>query len=379
MRLLLVIDSFFTGGAEYSTLELFKFLKEKGIEIHICKLKQMSPEYLPKDFDLNNNLISTLPIGSFTNKRNALKNLISDFKPDIIHSVLFNANLMVRTIRMFNSSFIHIESLVNHTYSKDRLNEKGVTKFKLEVYRFLDRITAYFGTDHFHPNGYSVANHYQIKLGINPKKMTVVHRGRDGKNYHVAPCERKDYKIDNEKVIFINVARQEFQKGQDVLLKAISILPKEILNKIQVLIVGREGKATNLLLEQIKNYNLANHVTFLGHRTDIPQLLNMADVFVFPSRFEGLPGVLIEAEASGLPIICTDLPMMLEVAEKDKNALIFEIDNQKELALAIEKITLDKNLRIQFSEKSKEIFRQKFQIEAVHNKMLDLYQKLNRR
>ena len=56
-------------------------------------------------FDLNNNLISTLPIGSFTNKRNALKNLISDFKPDIIHSVLFNANLMVRTIRMFNSSF----------------------------------------------------------------------------------------------------------------------------------------------------------------------------------------------------------------------------------------------------------------------------------
>ena len=376
MRILLVIDSFFTGGAEFSTLELFKFLKEKGIEIHICKLKQMSPEYLPEAFGLNTSFITTLPVESFTSKRKALKNLISEFKPDIIHSVLFNANLLVRTIRMFDSSFIHIESLVNHTYSKDRLNEKGVTKFKLEVYRYLDKVTAYFGTNHFHPNGYSVANHYQTKLGINPKKMTVVHRGRDGKKYHVAPYDRKEYGIDNEKVIFINVARQEFQKGQDVLLKAISILPKEILNQIYVLIVGREGKATNLLLEQIKDDNLTNYITFLGHRTDIPQLLNMADVFVFPSRFEGLPGVLIEAEAAGLPIICTDLSMMLEVVEKDKNALVFEIDNVTALALAIEKITLDENLRVQFSKKSKEIFNEKFQIESVHDKMLDLYQKL---
>jgi glycosyltransferase involved in cell wall biosynthesis len=159
-------------------------------------------------------------------------------------------------------------------------------------------------------------------------------------------------------------------------LKAISILPNEILNQIHFILVGREGKATNLLLEQVKENNLSDYITFLGHRTDIPQLLNMSDVFVFPSRFEGLPGVLIEAEASGLPIVCTDLPMMLEVVEKDKNALVFEIDDYEELAQAIQKIAIEKNLRTQFSTKSKEIFQNKFQIETVHQKMLDLYKTL---
>ena len=201
MKILLVIDSFFTGGAEFSTLELFKFLKENHINIHICKLKKMNPEYEPDAFNLNVDLISTLPNGSFLQKRKTLKKIISEFKPDIIHSVLFKANLLVRSIRFFDSSFVHIESLVNHTYSENRLSEKGVTKFKLEGYRFLDRITAFFGTNHFHPNGYSVAKHYQDKLVIKPSKMTVVHRGRDLNKYVVNPISREEFGIDNDKII----------------------------------------------------------------------------------------------------------------------------------------------------------------------------------
>ena len=200
MRILLVIDSFFTGGAEFSTLELFKYLKEKNVVIQICKLKKMSPEYAPEAFNLTNDCIATLPNGTFLQKRIALKKIISQFKPDIIHSVLFNANLLVRSIRVFDSSFIHIESLVNHTYSENRLQEKGVTKFKLEGYRFLDKITSILGTDHFHPNGYSVAKHYQEKLGIDQKKMTVVHRGRDIKKYDVLPFNRKEIGIDEDKI-----------------------------------------------------------------------------------------------------------------------------------------------------------------------------------
>ena len=128
MRILLVIDSFFTGGAEFSTLELFSYLKDKGVAILICKTKEMRPEYQPDAFGLDNNLIQTLPKLGFKAKRKALQNSIADFKPDIVHSVLFNSNLLVRTIRVFDSSFVHIESLVNHTYSSNRLNEPGVTK-----------------------------------------------------------------------------------------------------------------------------------------------------------------------------------------------------------------------------------------------------------
>ena len=376
MRILLVIDSFFTGGAEFSTLELFSYLKDKGEEILICKTKEMHPEYNPEAFGLEANLIRTLPQAGFKAKRKALQNIITDFKPDIIHSVLFNSNLLVRSIRVFDSSFVHIESLVNHTYSSNRLNEPGVTKYKLEFYRWLDRITSYFGTDHFHPNGFSVAEHYQMALGISPKKMTVVHRGRRGENYEVASLSKSDFGIPENRLVLINVARQEYQKGQDVLFDAIAHLPEDVLDKIHLLIVGREGKATSALQKQVQEKGISSCISFLGHRTDIPALLNMCDIFVFPSRFEGLPGVLIEAEASGLPIICTHLSMMLEVVKVNENALTFEIDNPVQLAEAIEKLVAEADLRSQFAKKSKEVFKENFQIESVHQKMYDLYQKL---
>ncbi|MCX6171894.1 MAG: glycosyltransferase family 4 protein [Flavobacterium sp.] len=376
MRILLVIDSFFTGGAEFSTLELFNYLKEKNVVIQICKLKKMNPEYAPETFHLSNNIISTLPNGTFLEKRKALKKIITEFNPDIIHSVLFNANLLVRSIRVFDSSFVHIESLVNHTYSENRLQEKGVTKFKLEGYRILDRITSVLGTDHFHPNGYSVAKHYHEKLGIAQKKMTVVHRGRDIKKYDVLPFNRKEIGIDEDKIILLNVARQEYQKGQDILLKALTLLPKDILEKVHLLIVGREGKLSNELFQFVKENKLEEKVTFLGHRTAIPELLKMSNIFVFPSRFEGLPGVLIEAEAAGLPIICTDLSMMKEVVSVNQNAFVFELDNEKQLAACISKLVLDDTIRNRFALESKNIFNQKFQIETIHQKMFDLYNKL---
>ena len=376
MRILLVIDSFFTGGAEFSTLELFSFLKESKIEICICKTKEMHPQYDPETFGLDQNCIYTLPQKGFLEKRKALKEIITSFKPDIIHSVLFKSNLLVRSIRFFDSSFVHLESLVNQTYSANRLNEPGVTKIKLEFYRILDMFTSYFNTDHFHPNGFSVAEHYQKKLRISPKKMTVVHRGRKAERYSVAPLSKSDFGIEENQMVFINVARQEYQKGQDVLLDAISILPQNVLDKIHFIIVGREGKATPLLKQQLQKIKIATKVSFLGHRTDIPALLNMSDVFVFPSRYEGLPGVLIEAEASGLPIICTNLSMMLEVVEANENALTFELNNAKHLAEVIIQMATDVSLRKSFAVKSKEIFIKNFQIESVHHKMLTLYQKI---
>ncbi|MGG7036350.1 MAG: glycosyltransferase family 4 protein, partial [Flavobacterium sp.] len=150
----------------------------------------------------------------------------------------------------------------------------------------------------------------------------------------------------------------------------------DILNQIHLLIVGREGKMSSSLLQQVADAGLQKKVSFLGHRTDIPALLKMADIFVFPSRFEGLPGVLIEAEASGLPIICTDLPMMREVVSVNKNALVFELDNEQQLANAIEKLVTDKSVRKAFAIRSKEIFKNNFEIASVHERMLSLYQKL---
>ncbi len=376
MKILFVIDSFFTGGAEFSTLEIARFLKENGIQISVCKLKNKEPQYDFSLFGLDKSDVFTLPSGSFWTKRKALKKSIQKFKPDIIHSVLFNSNLMVRSIRALDNSFIHLESLVNHSYSKERLKDPRVSFYKLELHRWFNMITSRFGTDHFHPNGASVMRHFQEKLFISATKMTLVYRGRNSKNYDVAPTPKSDLGIENDTIILINVGRQDFQKGHDLLVESVSNLPDYIKNKIVVLIVGREGNATTSLQKLIAAKQLEKTILFLGHRADVPALLKMADIFIFPSRFEGLPGALIEAEAAKLPIICSHVSMMLEVVEPNKNALTFHLDKVEELTKAIQTLVENDELRTSFAIKSRSIFEERFQIDAVHQMMLSLYQKL---
>lgn len=376
MRILFVIDSFFTGGAEFSTLEIVRFLKESGIAIRVCKLKNKLPEYDTSVFGLDGSDIFNLPSAGFWSQRKALQKNIQEFKPDIIHSVLFQSNLMVRSIRVFDASFVHLESLVNHSYSKERLKDPRVSFYKLELHRWFNMITAGFGTDHFHPNGASVMQHFQKKLFISPKKMTLVYRGRNARNYEVDPSYRADLGIANDSIVLIAVGRQDFQKGHDLLVESVAALPDSIQEKIVVLIVGREGNATSSLQKLLLEKGLEKTILFLGHRTDVPALLKMADVFVFPSRFEGLPGALIEAEAASLPIICSHVSMMLEVVEPHKNALTFDLNSVQDLSKAIQTLVEDQVLRSVFARKSRLIFEESFQIEAVHQQMLSLYQKL---
>ena len=174
----------------------------------------------------------------------------------------------------------------------------------------------------------------------------------------------------------INVGRQDFQKGHDLLVESVASLQNSIKEKIVVFIVGREGNATSSLQKLLTEKKLEKTILFLGHRTDVPALLKMADIFVFPSRYEGLPGALIEAEAAGLPIICSQVSMMLEVVEPTKNALTFALDTVEDLTKAIEILVENQSLRALYSAKSKLIFEERFQIAAVHEKMYSLYQKL---
>ena len=85
MKILFVIDSFFTGGAEFSTLEIVRYLKENGIQISVCKLKNKEPQYDASLFGLDISDVFTLPTGGFWTKRKALQKSIQEFKPDIIH------------------------------------------------------------------------------------------------------------------------------------------------------------------------------------------------------------------------------------------------------------------------------------------------------
>lgn len=78
------------------------------------------------------------------------------------------------------------------------------------------------------------------------------------------------------------------------------------INPNSVLILVGDGELKNTIEEKVKEYRLENNVIFTGVRNDVADLLSAMDVFVFPSIYEGLGIVVIEAQASGLPVISSD-------------------------------------------------------------------------
>ncbi|WP_026838099.1 glycosyltransferase family 4 protein [Gillisia sp. JM1] len=374
MKILLLINSLYTGGSEFSSLSLYGWLKEKhNVEIKVVCLKKANPEFNFNEFGIKEVII--LQESSFLSKLKELKSLVLEFEPNILHSVLFEANILGRFLRFNTKNIIHVESLVTEMYSDFKLNDPHINRMKLEFYRLLDFITQIKGVDHYHANGYSVANHYKQKLNIGNSRMSVITRGRK-RNEYLQNFKKID-QIRNEfgagdKIILINVARHDFQKAQDVLIEAIVQL-NEFHDKFLLLLVGRPGQLTSTIIKKIENFNLQDSVRILGHRSDVNELLAASDIFLFPSRFEGLSGALIEAEAAGLPIICSDISNNLEVIENNVNAITFKVDDAKDLSSKIKNLILNLEKRKSMGENSLKIYNDKFRIDQAHERMHGMF------
>ncbi|MDP8971487.1 MAG: glycosyltransferase family 4 protein, partial [Actinomycetota bacterium] len=180
----------------------------------------------------------------------------------------------------------------------------------------------------------------------------------------------------NDEVI-INVARQEYQKGQRHLLEAVRLLlptrPRLIL-----LVAGRTGHASAELEDACRKDGLGGRVRLLGYRHDIPELLAAADVFAFPSLYEGLGGALIEAMALGLPVVASDLPAIREVVVEGGNAVLVPAGAPHELATAIAKLLEDPGKARAFGARSRQIFDEQFTMDHSARQMTELYHQVAR-
>jgi glycosyltransferase involved in cell wall biosynthesis len=108
---------------------------------------------------------------------------------------------------------------------------------------------------------------------------------------------------------------------------------------------------------------LGDRVRFLGHREDVPNLMSAADIFVFPSLYEGLGGALIEAMALELPIVASDLESIREVVTEGQNAELVPARSPRLLASAVETLMRDGSKRALYGRRGREIFERRFTLE----------------
>jgi glycosyltransferase involved in cell wall biosynthesis len=240
---------------------------------------------------------------------------IRGFAPDVVHSSLFEADLAARLAAAKTGTRV-VCSLVNTGYGKQATATEPVARAKVRAAKALDGFLARHATTAFHAISEATASHAVEHLRVPRSRIRVVARGRDSEAIGERTPERRRRVREAEgwgdRLVVLNVARQEPQKGHEHLLRAFR---RVVEAHPQALLVqaGRHGRSTLTIRRLIDELQLADAVQFLGVRTDIPDLLMGADVFGFSSLWEGLGGAVVEAAAAELPIVAFDVPAIREV------------------------------------------------------------------
>ena len=149
-----------------------------------------------------------------------------------------------------------------------------------------------------------------------PDKVVTVYNGIAVKPFLELNLRRAEARVrlglpDEGGCVYCTVGRLEQTKGQEILLQAFAVVYRK--HPDSWLVLAGKGKLERQLRNIATELNIQEHVLFLGHRSDVPEILKACDVFVLPSIAEGLPSALLEAMATGMPVIASKVGGVSEI------------------------------------------------------------------
>lgn len=137
-----------------------------------------------------------------------------------------------------------------------------------------------------------------------------------------------------------------------------------------------EGNPSSISADQIVEWNHIANVKYLGHVDNMPDLLNQMDIVVLPSYREGTPKILLEAAATSLPIIATDVPGCREVVINGENGLLIKPQDSAAISSAILRLYKNKSLCHQMGINGRELIKKHFSDSRVVNDTISVYNEL---
>lgn len=173
-------------------------------------------------------------------------------------------------------------------------------------------------------------------LGLGLSKTAKIYNGINLKRFETNRQTSCTESRSSEGLNIVNVARiTYYKKGQDILVRALKLCKDKGI-RFHCNIIGvtfeHDKESYDYLQSLIRELGLESDVSFLLDRTDVPELLKQADLFLLPSRYEGMPIVMLEAMAAGLPVIASDISGSNDIIQHNFNGLLFENENYIELS-----------------------------------------------
>lgn len=309
------------GGTEIQLLELLKKLNREKYNPTVCSIKEKG--VLADDIERIGIKIESLSIRNRFNFL-ALPRLVRILRRegiDILHTFLFWANILGRLAGRITRVPIIVSG------------EEGINLRKKKIAILIDRLTSRW-VDKIVVVSKAIKNTLVAREKISSEKIEVIYNGIDLRNF------KADYKKGGKSVPKVGiVGRLHPDKGHRYFLKAAAQTIKK-KPKVEFLIVGH-GPLREELEDLSNELGLSDKVVFAGGRRDIPQIMFSLDILVLSSLEEGLGNVLLEAMASGKPVVATKVGGVPEIVLDGETGILVPSKNPDALAQAILKLLMN--------------------------------------
>lgn len=366
-KLLFVITGLAYGGAETQVMHLAIRLNARGWDVQVVSV--MPP--LAYTEELNKAGVPVISLGVRRKWPNPkpffyLIRIIRRWQPQIVHSHMVHANILARLVR----PFAPIPVLICTAHSIDERGRKGSGRLRTFLYRTTDPLCDL--TTQVSEAG--LERYVRIRA-VPMHKIRYIPNGVDIVRFSPNPEIR--VKVRNafgfgDEFIWLAVGRLEPAKEYPAMLYAFAqILKRFPLSRL--LIVG-EGSLRPSIEALAKKLGIRESVHFLGLRSDVPDLMRGADAYVMSSAWEGMPMVLLEAHASGLPIVTTNVGGNGEIVIDGKTGFLVSPKDPDALASGMLRLMeLTEEERKRMGQEGRKHVVEKFGLEQVVEMWEDLY------
>ena len=376
-----IIARMITGGADENTLFTVQGLDKDRYKVDLI----MGEEFDESVFDrVKNNNFNIIQIKGLKWKLNFLYDPIVLIKLikmmrknhyDIVHTHTTKAGILGRIAARIAGVPVIVHGLHGSTFEAF---DSGLLNWLLFLF---ERLTGRFTDAYISVSG--VLSEKYIERGIGKKEnYHTVYSGMELEVFYGArgkiDCRKKQKElgIDSGDFVIGNVARLETRKGHKFLIDAFKKVIKERKGcPLKLLIIGEGNKRENLE-SYVKEANLEKKVIFTGYRKDVEELMAIMDIFVLTSLREGLPRVLVQAAAVGMPLIAFNVDGVPEIIRDNHNGFLVRARDVGQLANRIEKYIDKKELVLLHGQKGREFIKDKWFIEDMVDKIDKIYQSL---
>jgi glycosyltransferase involved in cell wall biosynthesis len=380
VKILHFIPTLLSGGAERQLANVVRGTSPDKFDHVVCVIDNaefFGPGIREAGYRVNEFKISEKR--PFLKAASRFRAAIKTEGPDIIHSRLYDANIAARLASLFGASIPIITSIELADYEPEIIRIGGWNPHKVRGLKAIDKITASLANPWYVPCSYFVKNSYQRNFGIDEAKTQVIYNSVDPQLLAASGEDvkrvREELGLPPDAFIYLNVGRLDPQKNHKLLFHAFREAAEEVPNSYLLLAgVGRlEAELKKLAID----LGIDKKTLFLGRRSDVGALLELADAFVFPSFFEGHPVALLEAMFKSLPSIASRIEVFEEVIDEGQTGLLVDPNSVDELKKAMVELYKNEPLRKLLAEKALSEARAKYDISVIIKQWEGFYQKVN--